>query len=233
MIARRRYGRAMADLTCVDGSRLGVRPEPVLDRRHVPYEVTLRLSRDGAPFGVVGERCGYFLAGVGDRLAAARGDDSPQGARWALADRFPASAAEVAVRAWAGERGDDTHATWDGLSRYLPRDRELFAFRRRDPDDLASVGELRCVVETEKAWVSSGGLATGRAPALGPGRWRLVRRAVVDAWGDGGVGVRAVLDSSALAGFLTELLGEMAGVGATFASALLPAATREAHPAIG
>jgi hypothetical protein len=202
----------MADLTCVDGSRLGVRPEPVLDRRRVPYEVTLRLSRDGAPFGVIGERCGYFLAGVGDRLAAARRDDSPQGSRWPLADRFPTSAAEVAVRAWAGERGADQSAAWDELARYLPRDRELFSFRRRDPDDLASVGELRCVVETEKAWVAG---AERKA-----GRWRLARRAVLDAWGDGGIGVRAILDSSALARFVGELLGEMASVGASFQSAL-------------
>jgi hypothetical protein len=216
----------MAELTCVDGSRLGVRPEPVLDRRRMPYEVTLRLDRDGAPFGVVGERCGYFLAGVGDRLAAARSDGSPQAARWALADRFPASAAEVAVRAWAAERRSDPSGVWDELARYLPRDRELFAFRRRDPDDLASVGELRCVVETEKAWVASAEEPAGRSSVIRPGRWRLVRRAVVDAWGDGGVGVRAVLDSSALAEFLTALLGEMADVGATFDSALLLAATR-------
>jgi hypothetical protein len=215
----------MAELTCLDGSRLDVRPEPVLDRRRVAYEVTLRLRRDGGDFGKVGERCGYFLAGVGDRLAAARADASTR-PRWTLADRFPASAAEDAVRAWAVGRGEEPSPAWSELSRYLPRDRELFAFRRRDPDDLASVGELRCVVQTEKSWVSG-----GAAAAAGRGQWRLARRAVLDAWGDAGVGVRAILDSSQLARFLAELLAEMAEVGARFESALMPAVTARRQPA--
>jgi hypothetical protein len=219
----------MAELTCLDGSRLDVRPEPVLDRRHVAYEVTLRLRRDGGDFGKVGERCGYFLAGVGDRLAAARADAASR-PEWTLADRFPASAAEDAVRAWAVERGDEPSATWAELSRYVPRDRELFAFRRRDPDDLASVGELRCVVRTEKSWVSAGSAAAPASP-LRRGQWRLARRAVLDAWGDAGVGVRAILDSSQLARFLAELLAEMAEVGARFESGLLPAAGASRQPA--
>ena len=206
----------MAKLTCVDGSYLGVFPEPVLDRQRVPYEVTLRMTRDDRPFGTVGERCGYFLAGVRDRLDAARGDTSPQARRWALPDRFPMSATEAGVRSWATETGHELAASWAQLSRYLPRDRELFSFRRRDPDDLASTGELRCIVETEKAWVDSSGQQRGTFRVRQRGHWRLARRAVLDAWGESGLGVRAVLDSTELADFLRQLVAEMAEVGADF-----------------
>jgi hypothetical protein len=209
----------MAEITCVDGSRLGVHPVAVLDRQRLPYEVTLRLTRDGAEFGVVGERCGYFLDTVRGRLVAARAEGSPEADRWGLPDRFPGGSVEAGVRAWARDGGRDPADAWSELARYVPRERELFAFRHRDPDDLASTGELRCTVRTEKSWEPEGSRRSRRAAAPvdgSPGRWRLVRRAVLEAWGDLGIGVRAVLDSTALAGFLATLVAEVAEVCAPF-----------------
>lgn len=183
----------MAEVPCVDGTMLGVLPVPVVDRHGAPYEMTLQLLRDGADFGSVGERCGYFLAATCARLSAA-GD-------------FPASSVEGGLRAWAADDGRDPDVAWGELVRYVPRDHELFAFRRREPDDIASVGELRCTVQTQRSWVE----ATGQAGA--GGRWRLERRAVLDAWGDHGVGVRAVLDVAGLTALLDALLTEAAALG--------------------
>lgn len=183
----------MATLRCVDGSVLSVLPVPVLDRDRVPYEVTLSLKLDDGPFGEVGERCGYFLASTAARLRAAR----------AGGQEFPLSSLEAGLRAWASDAGSPV--TWDELQRYLPRDRELFSFRSRDPDDLASVGELRTTLEVEKQWVADG--------------WRLEHRAVVEAWGEEGRGVRAVLDSAQLLAFLEDLVQDFALVGAAYEAA--------------
>lgn len=147
----------MADLRCVDGSVLGVVPQPVLDREGRAYEVTLQLTRDGADFGHVGERCAYFLARAAARLRA------------------------------AGEVFPDVP---EGTG----RDLELFAFRHRMPDDLAGGGELRCRLDTERRWKAGG--------------WAVEQRATVEAWGDAGVGVRAVLTPAELSGFLERLLAE-------------------------
>ncbi|HVF20077.1 MAG TPA: hypothetical protein VNA14_07535 [Mycobacteriales bacterium] len=201
----------MADVRCVDGSTLGVHPEPVVDRHGIPYELTLRLTRDGAPFGAVGERCGWFLASTAARLAEAAADSAPAAARWPSSDdRFPMSSVEGGLRAWAVDQGLDADATWTALERYLPRDRDLFAFRHRDPDDLASAGELRCSMQTERSWINGAGVAGGG------GRWRLACRAVLDAWGDAGVGVRAVLSAPELAAFLRALLDEAAVLGCEY-----------------
>ena len=201
----------MAHVTCVDGSTLGVVPVPVVDRHDVAYEVTLRLTRDGADFGAVGERCGYFIAAAAARLAEALADDSPVAARWPdPADRFPASSLEGGLQTWLADEGLDADATWLRMQRYLPRDRDLFSFRTRDPDDLASAGELRCSLVTERTWVG------GAAVAGGGGRWRLAQRAVIDAWGDGGVGVRALLPAPALADFLRALLAAAAELGCRY-----------------
>ena len=201
----------MAEVRCVDGSTLGVHPEPVVDRDGVPYEFTLRLTRHGEPFGAVGERCGWFLASTAARLRAAIGEASPEAARWASADdRFPLSSLEGGLRAWAADQSLDVDGTWSALERYLPRDRDLFAFRHRDPDDLASAGELRCSVHTERSW------QPGDGEAGAGGRWRIACRAVLDAWGDGGSGVRAVLTAPQLAAFLDDLLAEAAELGCTY-----------------
>jgi hypothetical protein len=58
-----------------------------------------------------------------------------------------------------------------------------------------------------------------RRPAGGSGRWHLTRRAFIEAWGDDGVGVRAVLTSAELVAFLDAVLkepenAETAGAGA-------------------
>lgn len=201
----------MADVTCVDGSTLSVLPVPVVDRHDVAYELTLRLTRDGVEFGAVGERCGYFLAAAAARLAEALADDSPVASRWPdRADRFPMSSLEGGLREWLADEGLDPDSTWLRLQRYLPRDRDLFCFRTRDPDDLASAGELRCAIVTERTWVA------GEALAGGGGRWRLAQRAVLDAWGDGGGGVRAILSATALADFLREFLAEAAALGCRY-----------------
>ena len=181
----------MAELTCMDGSVLGVLPVPVLDRDGVPYEVTLRLERNGLPFGEVGERCGYFLASTAARLRAAR----------AVGEDYPASSVEQAVTAWAADRGHVD--AWTELQRYLPRDRELFCFRSRDPDDQAVVGELGASLEVERRW---------------SGRWQVRCVAVVRAWGSDGTGVRAALDSDRLLAFLEELLVDFAAAGAPYSA---------------
>lgn len=190
----------MAELQCVDGSVLSVLPVPVLDREGVPYEVSLRLLRDGTSFGEVGERCGFFVATAAARLRAAR-DLDPEG--------FPASSLEAGLRAWAQDRGIDADNGWAAFERYLPRDRELFAFLSRDPDDLTAAGELRVGLRNERTWLLP-------AEDWPRGRWQLRCRAVVEAWGADGTGVRAVLDSAALLDFLERLVADFAGVGASY-----------------
>ncbi|HVF21058.1 MAG TPA: hypothetical protein VNA14_12575, partial [Mycobacteriales bacterium] len=147
--------------------------------------------------------------------AEAAADGAPAAARWPSADdRFPMPSVEGGLRAWAVDQGLDDDATWTALERYLPRDRDLFAFRHRDPDDLASAGELRCSVQTERSWIAGDGVAGGG------GRWQLACRAVLDAWGDAGVGVRAVLTAPELAAFLRALLDEAAVLGCEYDAAV-------------
>ena len=189
----------MAEVRCVDGSVLSVLPVPVLDREGVPYEATLQLERDGEPFGEVGERCGWFLAATAARLRAAREAGGP--------DAFPPSGVEAGLRAWLADQGEPETA-WPALERYLPRERELFAFLARDPDDVASAGELRLRLRDERRWLPGADGAAER------GRWSLRCRAVLEAWGSGGTGVRAVLDSTALLVLLDELAAECAQAGA-------------------
>lgn len=210
--ARRRL-TAVADLTCVDGAVLTVLPEPVLDRDDVPYEMTLRLLLDGEPFGSVGERCGFFLATIAVRLARAIAADGPiaddgMSVDWVEpADRFPPSSMEAGVKAWALDRNVPADATWTQLARYLPRERSLFSFRRRDPDDPARAGELRCSLRTSKIWVDG---------ASGSGHWKLRERALLDAWGDGGRGVRASLTAPELLAWIRALLVKADAIGITY-----------------
>ncbi|KAB2343974.1 hypothetical protein [Actinomadura rudentiformis] len=176
----------MGGLRCLDGSSLAVVPVVSLDRGGTPFEVTLELRRDGDSFGAVGERCGYFLAGLAGRVAAARAGESPQAAEWPDPDdRFPDPP--------------------PGAGRV--REPELFAFRYRDRGDVASTAELRCALRTSSVWIERQG--------TGQGVWRVARRAVIEAWGSGGRGVRAVLTSAELHAFLAGLLAdaERAGVG--------------------
>lgn len=139
----------MAQLRCADGRLLDVVPVPVLDRTGVPYEATLRLLLDGAPFGDVGQRCAGLLA---------------------------------AVRAAP-----------------LPEAGELLDLRARDPDDVASAGELRVRLDPVRTWTGEG--------------WESRTDAVVQAWGDDGTGLRAVLTTAALCDLLDGLLAACAAVG--------------------
>ncbi|GAA0407518.1 hypothetical protein Acor_69170 [Acrocarpospora corrugata] len=133
----------------------------------MPYEITLALRRNGAPYGVVGERCGWFLARLARGVAAAR-----------------------------GEAGD-----WrDPDDRFPGPGEELFTFRYRARTDIVGSGELRCQVRTIPSWQPGAGRE--------PGKWRLTRRAFVEAWGSSGVGLRAVLTSGQLAAFLNGLVAE-------------------------
>lgn len=198
----------------MDGSVLSVLPESVRDRDDIPYEMALRLVRDGEPFGVVGERCGFFLANLAARLAQATAAGGPlaaggTNAAWAEPDdRFPPSSMEAGVRAWAADAGLPPDRTWADMTRYLPRERSLFSFRRRDPDDPTRLAELRCSLRTSKSWVAT--------DDRGRGRWVLRERALLDAWGEGGLGIRALLTAPELLDFLRDLLAEASAIGIAY-----------------
>ncbi|MGO8957764.1 MAG: hypothetical protein ACLQFR_10390 [Streptosporangiaceae bacterium] len=204
----------MGALRCVDGSVLSVEAVDCRDRAGQPYEITLRLARDSVPFGAVGQRCGYQLSQLAQRISEARRDPG-LAAEWPDPDdRFPSHP----VASMSG-------------------DHEYFALRSRDRADLPGTGELRCVLRSSAVWVGEcagtglhaqaghrvlpdqralpgqQGLPGQRAwpamrPAGGHGRWRLTRRAVIEAWGTTGVGVRAVLTSAELVAFLDTVLSE-------------------------
>lgn len=184
----------VAAVTCIDGSVLELRPVPVRARDDVAYEVTLQLVRDGAAFGEVGERCGWFLASAAALVRSA-----------VLGAAVPTTALEAGVRRWAARSGVDADGVWGELDRYLPRDRELLALRARDPDDVAVCGELRVEVRQERSWQRNG---------AGRGEWALVQTAVLDAWGDDGIGVRALVGLPELLDLLEALVAEVASVGA-------------------
>jgi hypothetical protein len=195
----------VASVVCVDGSVLEIRPVPVRARDDVPYEVTLQLLVDGAPFGQVGERCGWFLASAAARLRTSCVSGSGP----------PTSTLEAGVRRWAQRTGVDPDRTWEGMERYLPRDRELLSFRARDPDDLAVPGELRVELRSERTWRPG----DERSDA-GRGRWTATESAVLDAWGETGRGVRAVLSPDDLLDLLERLVREVAAAGAAAAPAV-------------
>lgn len=66
----------MASVTCVDGSVLTLRVSPVRGRDDEVYEALVEMDLDGAPFGVIGERCHGVLLAAAERglngLAPAR-----------------------------------------------------------------------------------------------------------------------------------------------------------------
>lgn len=81
-------------------------------------------------------------------------------------------------------------------------DSELFSFRYRTRSGAVGGGELRCQLRTIPIWM----------PGQGDlGEWRITRRAYVEAWGAGGVGMRAVLTSAELSVFVRALVDEAAG----------------------
>src|SRR5215472_3071839 len=219
----------MGELRCVDGSVLSVEPVSCHDRAGRPYEITLSLSRNSAPFAAVGQRCGYQLAQLAERVSAARHDPA-QAAAWPDPDdRFPVPGAGASPSADArrgrpeGAPGGAVHAAADDAG-----DHEYFALRSRDRVDPPGTGELRCVLRSSAIWLGdcagigqykpprqrAGQRLPARAPADGPGNWRLTRRAVIEAWGAGGVGVRAVLTSAELMAFLDTVLTGLVAVAA-------------------
>ena len=186
----------MAVLRCVDGSVLTAVPVPCRDRAGKPYEITLELRRDDQLFATVGQRCGFQLSRLVRQLSAARSDPD-QAAVWPDPDdRFP------------GARGSAQAP--GSLRDYPPAEREYFSLRSRDRCDLPGSGELRCVLRASAQWLGGPGRA---AEAMAVGErwidgWQLTRRAVVDAWGTRGIGVRAVLTSAELVTFLDTVLSE-------------------------
>lgn len=179
----------MAEVVCVDGSVLTLLPVPVLDRSGAAYETTLRLLRDGEPFGEVGECSGWRLARTADRVRAVQAEQGP--------DAFPPGAYTAVL---------DEGLVADGerpvLRRLLPRDDELLCLRARDPDDGDPSGELRVWIREDRTW--------HRAPGGASGRWSQRASAVLDAWGGAGTGVRAVLDGPGLLRLLEDLVAEAA-----------------------
>jgi len=175
----------MGALRCVDGSLLSVVAVSLKKRLGNPYEITLALARDHSPFAAIGERCGFRLARLAALVSAAR-EDPAQAAAWPDPDdRFP-------------EPGDEPHVR-SSLDAYLPGEREYFALRARDRTDLPGNGELRCSLRASAEWLGAVG-------------WRLSRRAVLEAWGGSGIGVRAVLTSAELVTFLDTVLEGPGGV---------------------
>jgi hypothetical protein len=225
----------MGELRCVDGSVLSVTAVACRDRAGQPFEITLNLARDSVPFASIGQRCGHQLVLLAGQLTDAR-QDPEQIAAWPDPDdRFPATLASgspsggtaASPASPAGPRGQ--------LGSYLPGETEYFALRSRDRADLPGSGELRCVLRSSAVWVGdcagTGAHWPGkqsphaqhfspgqhvppgqhlqpafRDPAGSRGQWRLSRRAVIEAWGAGGIGLRAVLTSAELVAFLDTVL---------------------------
>jgi len=134
----------MGALRCVDGSVLSVAAVACRDRTGQPYEITLELARDSTPFAAVGERCGYQLSQLADRVRAAL-HDPEVAALWPdPADRFPGPAR---------------------LHDYRPGESEYFTLRSRDRSDLAGSGELRCTLRSSADWIGECGGVGGRRAA--------------------------------------------------------------------
>jgi hypothetical protein len=220
----------MGELRCVDGSVLSVEAVTCRDKVGRPYEITLNLARDSIPFAAVGQRCGYQLSRLAERVSAARLDPA-QAAAWPDPDdRFPAPvptdqlpvtdapARGHAARAPAGPARSGRGSSGRRAD-YLPGDHEYFALRSRDRGDPPGPGELRCVLRSSAVWLGDcAGVghhhqATPRMASAGHGGWRLTRRAVIEAWGSCGVGVRAVLTSAELVAFLNTVVRGLAATG--------------------
>ena len=182
----------MGALRCVDGSVLTVVAVACRDQTGTPYEITLDLRRGRKPFASVGERCGFRLSQLAASVTAAR-EDPQQAAAWPDPDdRFPEPGPECGERAGGALRSGE---------------REYFSLRARDRSDLPGSGEFRCVLRDSAEWLGRRGTgAQGQ-----PGGWRLSRRAVIEAWGADGIGLRAVLTSAELVTFLGTVLKEPVG----------------------
>jgi hypothetical protein len=178
----------MGQLRCVDGSLLGVAAVSCRDRLGRQYDLTLELVRDSQPFAIVGQRCGHQFASLAAEVQAAR-EDPEQVRSWPNPDdRFPAPAAGGAREAAMFEPGES----------------EYFTLRSQDRADLPGNGEVRCLLRSIARWQPDTPVTSG----VSRGHWRLRRRAVLEAWGERGTGVRAVLTSAELVAFLDTVLRE-------------------------
>jgi hypothetical protein len=224
----------MGELRCVDGSVLTVVAVACHDRAGTPYEITLDLRRGRRPFASVGERCGFRLAQLAASVTAAREDPEqatawpdpddrfPEPRPWPSPGRFPEPDARSEglepIGVWGVPRarcavpGRDP-AGEAGRAGFRPSEREYFSLRSRDPGDLPGNGEFRCVLRDSAEWLGGRGPGARDQPgARGqPGGWRLTRRAVIEAWGADGIGLRAVLTSAELVTFLDTVLKEPVG----------------------
>ena len=171
----------------------------------MPYEITLDLQRGRKPFASIGERCGFRLSQLATSVTAAR-EDPAQAVAWPDPDdRFPEPGQPGSPRrVWSPE--------------FRPGAREYFSLRSRERSDLPGSGEFRCVLHDSAVWLDQQWPSGGRGrlgavrPGSGrPGGWSLTRRAVIEAWGTDGIGVRAVLTSAELVTFLDTVLREPGG----------------------
>src|SRR6266702_1227638 len=203
----------MGELRCVDGSLLGVAAIPCRDQAGRPYDVTLRLVLDRRPFAIVGQRCGHQLAALAARVRAAR-EDPEQACCWPDPDdRFP-------VPGETGGRGGSLSRLQPSEREYftlrsrdrgdLPGGGEIRCLLRSSahwhpggpapgsPAPGSSASAAPAPGSPVPGSSAPGGSAPGctRAGGAAPGYWRLSRRAVLEAWGDSGTGVRAVLTSA-------------------------------------
>ncbi|MDX6738581.1 hypothetical protein [Actinocorallia sp. A-T 12471] len=108
----------------------------------------------------------------------------------------------VAERLRAAREADLT--AWPDPDGRLPQG-PLFAFRQ-EGRRAGPGGELSCEVRDSPQWVPW-------ADGQGRGDWRVVRRAVVEAWDGAGRGVRAVLTSAELTEFVGTVLAEAGHAG--------------------
>jgi len=226
----------MGELRCVDGSVLTVTALACSDRLGMPYEITLDLRRGRKPFASIGERCGFRLSQLAASVTAAR-EDPAQAVAWPNPDdRFPEPGPPGSTgRVWGPE--------------FRPGEREYFSLRSRERSDLPGSGEFRCVLRDSAEWRDEqwpsgrrghpGAVGPGRPGAVKPGHpgavkwrpgqpggWSLTRRAVIEAWGADGIGVRAVLTSAELVTFLDTVLREPGGAAVAAPASAAAKATR-------
>ena len=107
---------------------------------------------------------------------------------------------------WVGECAGTGHA---GTGVHVQAGQHLTP-GQRPPGQQGRPGEHR--PPDQRTWPVARDAASGR------GQWRLSRRAVVEAWGTGGIGVRAVLTSAELVAFLDTVLTEPEGASPTGAA---------------
>ena len=228
----------MGELRCVDGSLLSVAAIPCHDKAGRPYDVTLRLALDSRPFAIVGQRCAHQLATLAAQVQAARADPQQVSCWPDPDDRFPLPGASfrAAHRVLSqsvpiprdsfsapggfsapgdtrGGQADgeapeaETAASSPRAPDFQPGEQEYFSLRSRERGDLPGYGEVRCLLRSSARWLDN----SNTLGSLSPGYWRLTRRAVLEAWGDSGTGVRAVLTSAELVTFLDTVLREPDG----------------------